>query len=182
MPELSIPLESLKRFSREEYHKLRDLGLLARHTELIEGVLIEKMTISPRHTYVISRLRNILSQVLSKIYTIREEKPLSIGNSEPEPDLCILKGSLEDYKDTHPSTAEWVIKIAASSLSLDLSKRKIYAEAQIPFYWIVDLEGSRIFVFEEPKEGFYQKENIYHKEAEISIPLASQRTISFEWI
>ncbi|MCX7997682.1 MAG: Uma2 family endonuclease [Leptospiraceae bacterium] len=182
MSELTIPLESLKRFSREEYHKLRDLGLLARHTELIEGVLIEKMTISPKHRHVIHKLRVILENLLPPSYFIFQESPLSIGNSEPEPDLCILKGSLEDYKDTHPSTAEWVIEIAASSLSLDLSKRKIYAEAQIPFYWIVDLEGSRIYVFEEPKEGVYQKENIYHKEAEISIPLASQRTISFEWI
>ncbi|MCC5813582.1 MAG: Uma2 family endonuclease [Leptospira sp.] len=182
MASLAIPIEMVRRFSREDYYRMRDQGLLSRRTELIEGVLVDKITISPKHSYIVTQLRAWLSENLPQAFLIREEKPISIGNSEPEPDISVVRGSMEDYRDAHPTTAEWVIEVAISSLSLDLGKRKIYAQAGIPYYWIIDPEDNRVLVFENPEGEAYTKESIYGKDDDIAIPFVQRKSIRLDWI
>jgi Uma2 family endonuclease len=182
MATLTIPIEMVRRFSREDYYRMRDQGLLSRHTELIEGVLVDKMTISPRHRHVIHILRSWLESKIHREFCIMQESPISIGNSEPEPDISVVLGKLEDYRDAHPTTAKWVIEVAISSLSLDLSKRKIYAEANIPHYWIIDPENNRILVFGEPEGDGYKKETIYGTQDEIPVPLLEGQIVKLDWI
>ncbi len=182
MESLAIPIEKVRSFTREDFNRMRDQGILPRHTELLAGVLVDKVAISPKHAYTISRLRNRISQYLPINFCIRQENPISIGNSEPEPDISIVLGSEEDFKDAHPTTAEWAIEVAISSLDQDLSKRKIYAEAKIPHYWILDPENNRILVFSEPNKDGYAKERIYNKQDAIPIPLIEGKEISFEWM
>lgn len=182
MAVLPIPIEMVKRFSIEDYYRMRDHGLLSRHTELLDGVLVDRMTVSPKHTYIVSYLMNLLREILPKDLIFSKENPITIGNSEPEPDISIVTGSLNDYKETHPTTAEWVIEVAISSLSLDLSKRKIYAEAKIPHYWTIDPENNKILVFTEPKGEQYSSETIYGMQDEIPVPLIKDKSLNFKWI
>jgi len=178
----AIPQEYIKKFTKEDYYALHKEGRLSRHTELLEGVLIEKMTISPKHSFIVSKLHEILSSTLTKRYIIREEKPLSTPTSEPEPDLSIVTGALDDFRDSHPSTADWVIEVAVTSLSLDLSKRKIYASAGIPEYWIVDSEEGRILIFSEPTQEGYKSEHVLRKTESIRIPVEPFTEIRLDWI
>jgi Uma2 family endonuclease len=182
MATLTIPIEMVRRFSREDYYRMRDQGLLSRHTELIEGVLVDKMTISPRHIYIASKFRSWIESLKLPGMTVKQESPITIGNSEPEPDISVVLGKLEDYRDAHPTTAKWVIEVAISSLSLHLSKRKIYAEAHIPHYWIIDPENNRILVFGEPEGDGYKKETIYGTQDEIPVPLVEGQTVKLDWI
>jgi len=182
MTALAIPLEMVRRFSREDFYWMRDQGLLTRHTELLEGVLVEKMTISPRHRHILHKLRSSLESMRIPGHVVMQESPISLGNSEPEPDISIIAGSIEDFKDVHPTTAEWVIEVSISSLSLDISKRKIYAEAGIPHYWIVDPEEGKILVFQEPHAEGYNKETVYSKNDEITFPLLAGKSIRLDWI
>ena len=177
-----IPIEMVKRFSIEDYYIMRDRGLLSRHTELIDGILVDKMTISPKHNYIVSKFRSWIDSLLLQGMVVRQESPVSIGNSEPEPDISVVAGTLEDYRDVHPKTAEWVIEVAISSLSLDLSKRKIYAEGRIPHYWIIDSENERILVYSEPEGDGYKKERVYSTHDEIPIPLVEGKTVRLDWI
>lgn len=96
----------------------------------MEGFLVDKMTISPKHNYIVSKLRSWIDSLGLTGMIVKQESPSSIGNSEPEPDLSVLIGTLEDYRDAHPTTAEWVIEVGVTSIHLDLSKRKIYAEGR----------------------------------------------------
>ena len=178
----AIPQEYIKKFTKEDYYALHKEGRLSRHTELLEGVLIEKMTISPKHSFIVSKLHEILSLTLLKKYIIREEKPLSTPTSEPEPDLSIVTGRLDDFRDSHPTTADWVIEVAVTSLSLDLSKRKIYASAGIPEYWIVDPEEGRILIFSEPTQEGYKSERVLRKTEFIKIPVEPFAEILLDWI
>ena len=178
----SIPQEYIKKFTKEDYYALHKEGRLSRHTELLEGVLIEKMTISPKHSFIVSKLHEILSSTLLKRYIIREEKPLSTPTSEPEPDLSIVTGTLDDFRDSHPTTADWVIEVAVTSLSLDLSKRKIYASAGIPEYWIVDPEEGRILIFSEPTQEGYKRESVVRKTEFIKIPVEPFAEILLDWM
>jgi Uma2 family endonuclease len=178
----AIPQEYIKKFTKEDYYALHKEGRLSRHTELLEGVLIEKMTISPKHSFIVSKLHEILSSTLTKRYIIREEKPISTPTSEPEPDLSVVTGTLDDFRDSHPSTADWVIEVAVTSLSLDLSKRKIYASAGIPEYWILDPEEGRILIFSEPTQEGYKSERVVRKTEFIKIPVEPFTEILLDWI
>ncbi len=103
MESLAIPIEKVRSFTREDFNRMRDQGTLPRHTELLAGVLVDKVAFSPKHAYTVSRLRNRISEFLPINFCIRQENPISIGNSEPEPDISIVLGSEEDFKDAHLS-------------------------------------------------------------------------------
>lgn len=156
--------------SVEQYHKISESGLIGRKTELIEGLIIEKMTKSPLHTYIINLLFNFFADRLPEDYLLRKEDPLTLATSEPEPDLSIVKGSLEDFRTVHPKQAELVIEVAVSSLDLDREKGAIYAAAGIPEYWIVIPEARQVEVYKKPYEGKYKTLNIHEWKQPIETP------------
>lgn len=142
-------------FTVAQYHRFRDSGWLSEKTELLEGVILQKLTKSPRHSYLINVLQQCLSAQLPVGYLLRKEDPLTLADSEPEPDLSIVRGELADFRDTHPSTAELVVEVAISSLELDRAKASVYARAGIPEYWIVQPGARCIEVYDEPSVAGY---------------------------
>lgn len=148
-----------------QYHRMNELGVISTKTELIEGVILEKMSKSPLHTYLIHLLYDFFVQHLSEDYLVRKEDPLTLSHSEPEPDISIVKGRLVDFKTAHPSYAELVIEVAVSSLEIDRVKTSIYALANLPEYWIVIPTQQQIEVYSQPQQGKYQAVQIY-KDAE----------------
>jgi len=149
-----------------QYHQYcaMDSGLLK--TELIEGVIFRKVSKSPRHSYLVAKLYRILDANLSAEYVLRREDPLTLTDSEPEPDLAIVRGSLEDYIDKHPDFAELVIEIAISTIALDRQKAAIYAAANIPEYWLILPEQKKIEIYHDPLpiERRYKTTEIYAAE------------------
>ena len=143
--------------SVEQYHKLGESGLIAEKTELIEGIIFKKMTKSPLHTYVVNKLYGFFSLHLAAGYLLRKEDPLTLATSEPEPDISIVKGHLDEYVTRHPSKAELVIEVAVSSLDLDRAKAASYAAAGIPEYWIVLADEKIIERYTQPVDGQYLK-------------------------
>ncbi|MBV8487338.1 MAG: Uma2 family endonuclease [Planctomycetaceae bacterium] len=147
LPVLSRPGLPPYRLSVDQYEAMVASGVLTKHDrlELIEGVLIAKMTKGPRHSAVAVHLGELLRGVLPKGWHIRLEQPLRIPErSEPEPDLAVIRGASLDYEDRHPGPAEvaLVVEVAESSLTRDREiMGHIYAAAGIPVYWIVNLKG-----------------------------------------
>ena len=178
----AIPQEYIKKFTKDDYYALHKEGRLSRHTELLDGVLIEHMTISPKHRQIVYRLRRILENILPATKLVLQESPLSTPTSEPEPDLSIVTGTLDDFRETHPGTADWVIEVAVTSLSLDLSKRKIYANAGIQEYWILDPEENRVLIFSDPFQDGYRNERVVRKTESIKIPVEPFTEILLDWM
>src|SRR3954468_23082007 len=117
---LDIP-EVRKRFSPlsvEEYHRLDEYNENGRRTELIRGVVIEKMPKSPLHCTLSARLHSKISSQISDAYTIWKERPLTLADSEPEPDVSITLGDERQFLKAHPTTAELVIEVAVSNPEL----------------------------------------------------------------
>jgi len=53
-------------------------------------------------------------------------------DSAPEPDVAVVRGSIHDFRDHHPTTAVLVVKVADNSLPHDRKRRtSIYARAGI---------------------------------------------------
>src|SRR5207253_1510023 len=135
---LEIPevWERLSRLPVEEYHRLDELNEHGRRTELIRGLVIEKSK-SPAHRIVTSALFRLLQSQLPPGYSIWKEEPLTLADSEPEPDISVCLGAESDFSKAHPSTAELVVEVAISSAALDRANASLYAEALVKEYWIV---------------------------------------------
>jgi Uma2 family endonuclease len=131
----------------ELYHAFSAAGVIAEKSELIEGVIVRKMTKSPLHAFIANELRSFFDAALPQGYVLRKEDPLTLTDSEPEPDLALVKGSRRDFSDHHPSHAELVIEVAISTVALDRQKIAMYAAAAIPEYWLVLPEQQTIEIY-----------------------------------
>jgi Uma2 family endonuclease len=151
---LDVPAirERMLRLSVEEYHRWTE----GQATELLRGIVIKKMSKSPLHYATIEALREVLSGQIKPGWVLRQEGPLTFADSEPEPDLAIVRGTRSDYRLAHPVSAELVIEVAVSSFEIDLVKAHVYAEAGVPEYWIVCPEKKQVEVFRLPQgsEGY----------------------------
>jgi Uma2 family endonuclease len=159
---LDIP-EVRKRISPlsvEEYHRLDEFNEHGRRTELIRGIVIEKMSKSPLHRTVASRLYKLLLAQLPEGYSVWKEEPLTLLDSEPEPDISITRGTDRDFATAHPTTAELVIDVAVSSPALDRENASLYAEAGVGEYWIVLAAERRVEVHRQPATGRYQEKRL----------------------
>jgi Uma2 family endonuclease len=142
--------------SVEQYHCLSEQAIIAERTELLRVVIVEQMTKSPLHTYVVHLLVNWLNSAIDAKHHVRKEEPLTLADSEPEPDVAVVQGTPGDYRGNHPSHAELVIEVAVSTLEIDRDKADIYAAAGVPEYWIVIPEECAVEIFRNPSPGGYR--------------------------
>jgi len=89
-------------------------------------------------------------------------RPDVAADSEPEPDFAVVLA--RDYSRAHPTTAALVIEIAGSSLTLDRTvKAEIYAQASVPEYWVVDLAGGVVEVFDRSERGRFTRHRTFRR-------------------
>ena len=128
----------------EQYHAWVRNGLLDAPVELLDGVLIEKMSKSPLHSSVAQKLVRKLRAAAKQNLDVRQEQPITCETSEPEPDIALVEARPDDYAAGHPTTAELVVEITISSANVDRHKAAIYAGAGVREYWIVLPESRQI--------------------------------------
>jgi Uma2 family endonuclease len=141
------------RMSVAEYQRLGATGYIAEKTELIRGVLVDKMSESPLHSFLATFLADWLRRGVTAEWRVREGHPLTLVDSEPEPDVAVVKQAA--YAATHPKTAALVIEVAVTSEKLDQQKAAIYAEAGVDEYWIVLANRQCVEVHRSPAAGKY---------------------------
>ena len=144
----------------EQYRALGEQGLIAGNTELLEGIIIEKMPKSPLHIFLILTLLEWLQKVVGTDFHVRTEAPIACQHSEPEPDVSVVRGRKEDYLTALPQTAELVIEVAVSSARIDRRKIAIYADAGVREYWIVLPETRQIEVYTNLTQGHYAVQRV----------------------
>jgi len=160
-----------------EYHQLSEYNQAGRRTELIRGILIEKMSKSPLHSSIARRLFKLLQSVLPAQCLLLREDPLTLADSEPEPDLAIVRGEESDFAGHHPTTAALVIEIAVTSAAEDRALAALYAEAGVEEYWIVLPVERRIEVFRRPDAGAYLDR--FAVEGDVAVSCANLPSITF---
>jgi len=124
--------------------------------ELLEGVLVDVSPKSPEHGWVIVKVDEWLSPLRGTGLSVRAEQPIVVGDraSMPEPDLSVVGGL---RRDVLPTTALLVVEVSVSSLRIDREvKAPLYATAEVPEYWIVDVEARRLEVHRDPVDGAYR--------------------------
>jgi Uma2 family endonuclease len=154
-------LPARRRFTRQEYQRLGELGLFeGERLELIDGEIVCKMT--PQHSphaAAIRRVEEALRAAFGQGFDVRVQLPLALAqHSEPEPDVSVVAGSFADYEREHPASAVLVVEVADSTLRFDRSaKASLYAAAEIPEYWIVNLAERVVELHSEPRPDASQR-------------------------
>ncbi len=121
--------------------------------ELLEGILVEKMPKKPGHSGATRKARETLRKVVLPGWFADSQEPITTEDSEPEPDLAVIRGKPEDFLEIHPRGRDvgMTVEVADTSLARDRgSKKTIYARANIPVYWIINLLERQIEVYTEP--------------------------------
>ncbi len=148
-------------FTVEQYHAMRDADILGEddHVELLDGILVPKMTKKPPHRLVTGLVRAALEQLVPEGYYVDSQEPITTDDSEPEPDVLIVRGASRDYSDRHPGPSDvpLVIEVADDSIGRDKEiKRPMYARAGIAQYWIVDVQARVVEIYRDPRADEYE--------------------------
>jgi Uma2 family endonuclease len=156
--------DAVLRLDIEQYHLLCSSGIIPERTELLEGVLVEKMGKSPLHTWTVGFLEEWIRAHLPDHLYVRVEQPLTMGASEPEPDLALIEGHRGLFRELHPTSAILVVEVAITTIELDRAKAEIYARAGVPQYVLVLPKQQQVQVFDGLSEGRYQSIRTVTKE------------------
>lgn len=150
------------------YHRMGEMGIYSERTELIRGVVIQKMVISPRHSSLVQKLVDWLKPLTPDGFLVRQEQPLTFSESEPEPDVAVVKGRVSDFNESHPGAAKLVIEVCVSSESIDRDKLSIYAEAGVEECWLVLAESETVEVFRSPEGSAYSDATVNSSGGELT--------------
>ncbi|MBH8563884.1 Uma2 family endonuclease [Nostoc sp. CENA67] len=150
----------IAKWSIDEYHRMIEAGILSdRKVELLQGEIVEISPEGEPHAYCSDEAGEYLAKLLAGRAKVRQAKPITLpNNSEPEPDIAIVQALGREYREHHPYPENifWLIEYANSSLEKDLEiKSKIYAQAGISEYWVVNLKKLHLVVFREILDGEY---------------------------
>ena len=145
----------LRRLKRVEYERRVECGIFSSddHIELIDGLLVVKEPQSADHYAAIRRVRRVLEQVFGAGWQVDPGAPIALDDdSEPEPDVSVIRSAADDYASGHPTDPVLVVEISRARLAFDRGrKNSLYARAHVPEYWIVNLVDRVLEVHREPR-------------------------------
>ncbi len=153
MAKVDIPLQNRVRWTLEEFERLTDLGAFGdRKIELINGEITEKMSQKQPHFNAVLLMQYKLMSLFGTGFLVLMQLPMHLEDSKPEPDACVINGVPQSGIPI-PTTALLVVEISDTTLQTDRDvKSHIYARAQIPEYWIVNLNARQIEVRRDPRQ------------------------------
>jgi Uma2 family endonuclease len=137
------PAIRTRRWTRREYDRLIELGVLHEDepVELLAGRLVVREPQRTPHATATQLAAEALRAAFGAGWSVRVQLPLALDDeSEPEPDVAVVRGTPRDYLREHPSAPALVVEVAHDSLRADrILKARLYARAGIGDYWIVNL-------------------------------------------
>ena len=154
-----------------EYDRLTKTGffeqLRNRRVELVRGEMRQMSPPGPRHEEAVDALSEWSHEQTDRTL-VRVRVQSSVGlpeiDSVPLPDLAWVRR--RSYRKSRPEGTDLflVIEVSDSSLNYDRgTKAKLYAEAGIADYWVVNLREECIEVFRDPADGEYQSREVFDR-------------------
>lgn len=150
---MSEALLQERKWNRDEYYSLAAHGYFDNErVELIHGRIVVMTPMGNEHAVAMGLVDQALRVVFQPGFWIRIQLPIRLNNfSEPEPDLVVVSGSPRDFKE-HPTTALLVVEVSDTTLQTDRKiKAPLYAAANLPEYWILNLPDKQLEVHRDPQ-------------------------------
>jgi len=143
-----------RRWTRAECDRLIDVGILqpGDPVELLGGELMVAEPHGSRHYTSIGLVEDALRTAFGAGWVIRPQGPVVLDDeSEPEPDIAVVLGTIRDYSGEHPARPFLVVEVSDSSRSFDRERKGgLYARAGLDDYWIVNLVERVLEIYREP--------------------------------
>jgi hypothetical protein len=165
----ALSIDDIWRLRVDQYHSMIRTGILTEDdpVELLEGWLVVKMPQNPPYRVAIRHTYKALEAIVPTNWYIDTQAPITTADSEPEPDLVVVRGDPRHYLDRHPTPEDLalVVEVADTSIQRDQAyKRRLYAAARIPVYWILNLPESRCEAYTDPsgpgdEPDYHQRQN-----------------------
>jgi Uma2 family endonuclease len=92
---------------------------------------------------------------------MRSEQPVTCLDSEPGPDISVVRGTESDFLADYPHTAELVVEVSVTSHDYDHSKLRAYATAGVKECWFVLGPEKKIEVYRQPKDGQFTEHALH---------------------
>jgi len=156
-PTVIPPGANVYPLSVEAYHLLGEAGWIPKSTELLYGVVYKKVSKSPLHSTLVLVLLRLIRKALPPGFILMSEQPISCQDSEPEPDVAVVRGDIEDCREHHPTTAELVVEVCVSSHDYDRSKLPAYARANVKEFWLVLAMEKLVEIYRAPQGASYRE-------------------------
>jgi Uma2 family endonuclease len=150
-----IAQSTFRKFTLDEYHKMIETGVLisGEPYELLEGNLVKKMSHGTAHDKAMDLIEGLFLTLSLGIWFVRCQRAITLAPSEPEPVYTIVRGPRNRYGNSHPTPSDigLLIEVSDSSLLIDRhDKGSIYARANLPVYWVVNVVDRVIEVYTQP--------------------------------
>jgi Uma2 family endonuclease len=151
-----------RKLSISDYHRMGEAGILREddRIELIHGELIEMAPIGSRHMATVTRLTHVLIAAVGSNAIVSTQNPISLPpDSEPQPDIALLKPRNDYYAESLPGPADvlLLIEVADTTLAYDRDvKLQLYGQHGITEVWLIDLQRSAIPIYRDPSPQCYR--------------------------
>lgn len=152
-----------KKFTVGQYDQMIESGILTDRdrVELLQGEIIEMSPVGRQHAACVDRLNELFVLALSTRAIVRVQSPVRLSNnSEPQPDVAILRRRPDFYVEGHPRPEDIFALVEVSDTTVEFDrtvKVPLYAQEYIPEVWIVDLNAQAAQVYREPSSSGYQQ-------------------------
>ena len=177
-----------KRFNVEEFRKMTEVGILPEESgwEVIDGYLIDKMSIGSKHASTVKRLNRIFTNLVGNEAIISIQDPIRVDEyNEPEPDVALLKSRKDFYAESHPTPQDVLLLIEVSDSTVEFDreiKKTLYAKAEVAEFWLVNLKENTVECYSSPKNGNYRLAKILEKGKTIKSETIEKLTLQVEEI
>ena len=163
-----------RKFTVDEYYRMAEVGILHpdERVELIDGEILVMAPIGPLHNSGVIRLNETFVALLRGRFVVMPQGAMRLSRfSAPEPDIALLKLRADYYVNSLPTPEDIVIAIEVSNTTLAYdrgTKVNLYAQANIPETWVMNLVEDCIESFTGPGPDGYANHTIYRRGDKIS--------------
>jgi len=177
---------NILRFTVQQYHLMHEAGVFTEgdRYELINGEIREMSPIGIKHAVCVTRLSTLFINCLINKAIIWSQNPIHLSNnSEPQPDIAILKWRDDFYAEALPTPDDilLIIEVADSTISYDRDvKMPLYAANGIPEMWLFDVNQQIIEGYSQPSASGYKRMQRYEQGDALSLLAFPDVTLNWE--
>jgi Uma2 family endonuclease len=155
-PPRYLALSGFYRLSVPQFQQMVQKGILSEddRIELLAGHMVPQMPPNPPHSSAVDCAYLAIARQLPASWWARNQQPIVLSDSQPQPDVAVVRGDRTTYRTRHPGPADFgfVVEVSDSTLDVDRDwKGEVYARANLPIYWIINLVDQQVEVYTDPR-------------------------------
>ena len=151
--------DTVRPITRREFNAWGEEGWFEdERVELIDGVIVAMAPEGGPHLKAVMWLNSHLARALGEDRMVGISHPYAVSDtSQPVPDVAVITTERARALTDAVVAAELVIEVAHSSRRRDLVvKSRLYAQAGVPEYWVLDLVRRELVVHTDPQGDAYR--------------------------